>query len=122
MLEAVPKNVANSGEGSKQELERSRRFQLARLLQKTETILCHAQKGEWQAVENLERERQLELANCFQQVDNEASAVIVEALATLLHMNKQITRLVEAAKRELIATQQAKENRQSAAKEYQWSE
>ena len=97
-----------------------KRFRLARLLRSTEEILSSAQQGDWESVEKQEYLRQMELAICFSETDHDDSPEIIEALAALVHMNKEITRLVEEAKKQLVDQQQAKEISQQAARNYQW--
>lgn len=95
------------------------RFQLAHLLRSTEEILHCAQLGDWESVEILERQRQAELAACFAGDDADSSPLVAEALATLLHMNNQITELVKKAKADLVAEQQKMEAQKAVANHYQ---
>jgi len=99
-----------------------KRFRLARLLRSTEEILNYAQQGDWESVEKLEYLRQMELAICFSETDHDDSPEIIQALAALVHMNKEITLLVEEAKSKLVDQQQAKEIRQQAARNYEWDD
>jgi len=96
-----------------------RRFELARLLRSTEEILHCAQVGDWETVETLEKQRQRELAACFTGEGEEASPLVAEALATLLHMNNQIADLVKKAKSDLVEEQQRMESQRSVADKYE---
>ena len=71
---------------------------LARVLTVTQTMLKHAEQGEWEDVANLERERREDLSACFEQSPSLAdSALIGEALAALLTLNEELmSRLKEA--------------------------
>ena len=105
----------------REQLQTSRkRFRLAKLLRSTEEILNCAQAGNWESVEKLEYLRQMELAICFSETDHDDSPEIIEALAALVQMNKEITRIVEEARQALSDRQQENEFRQQAAKSYQW--
>ncbi len=114
--------VVSSGsmdETTRKQLQVSRkRFRLARLLRSTEEILSFAQQSDWASVELLENQRQLELAACFSETDQDDSAEVVEALAALVHMNQEITRLVMEAKQNLIDQQQVAQARHLAIKNY----
>lgn len=101
--------------------EKERRFQLAKILQSTEDILNHAQAGDWDTVECLEQERQVQLSACFAQSHHGNTAMEIETLAALLQMNKEITQLVENAKQDLVNEQVTIENRQLVAREYEKS-
>jgi hypothetical protein len=78
--------------------ERSRRFQLARVLKVTEQMLHHANAGEWDEVEQLEARRKLELDECFQLQDTRPSELVAEALATLIYLNEQLVQIVRYAR------------------------
>jgi len=118
MLQLVP--TAQMDEATRRQMRVSRkRFRLARLLHSTEEILSLAQQGDWDAVEKLEKLRQLELAACFSEADNDDSKEVIEALAALVHMNREITRLVGQAKQDLVKRQHADERRQQIARSYQ---
>ena len=117
MLKMVPARLPDAAD-MQENRQNQHRFQLARLLRATEEILHCAQLGDWESVETLERQRQLELAACFAGEGEEASPLIAEALATLLHMNNQITDLVRRAKRQLVEEQQKLEAQRSIADEY----
>ena len=56
----------------------------------------------------------MELAICFSETDHDDSPEIIEALAALIHMNKEITRLVDEAKQSLVDQQRDTELRQQA--------
>jgi len=101
-----------------EDLNKRQRFQLARLLRSTEEILHCAQLGDWQSVESLEKQRQAELAACFAGGSEEDSPLVAEALATLLHMNNQITTLVKKAKAELVDEHQRAQSQKSVADHY----
>lgn len=119
MLQLVPTDSLD--EQGLEQLQTSRkRFRLARLLRSTEEILSCAQQCDWESVEKLEHLRQMELAICFSETDHDDSPEIVEALAALVHMNKEITRLVGEARKQLVDEQHANEIRQRAARNYQW--
>ena len=119
-------SVVSSGsldENTRRQLQVSRRrFRLARLLRSTEEILSHAQAGDWEEVEKQEYLRQMELAACFSETDHDDSQEVIEALAALVHMNKEITRLVAEARQRLIVQQQAAEVRHEAVKRYEGHE
>lgn len=118
MLSLVRSMTADADE-QREDARSKQRFQLARLLRSTEEILHCAQIADWESVEILERQRQAELTACFAGDDEDSSPLIAEALATLLHMNNQITDLVKKAKADLVAEQQKIENQKSAANHYQ---
>ena len=118
MLRVVSSGIADEQTCKQMQLSRQR-FRLARLLRSTEKILAHARQSDWAAVELLESQRQLELAACFSDTDRDDSPEVVEALAALVHMNRQITGLVEEAKRLLTSEQQAAEQRQQAVQSYE---
>jgi hypothetical protein len=118
MLRAVASKPLNDAD--RQQIEAGQvRFRLARLLRRTEEILKLAQEQSWETVEQLERERQAELVACFNAADLDDSPEIVEALAALLHMNRQITQQVEDAREKLVAEQRARESHKSLAREYE---
>ena len=95
-----------------------KRFMLAQLLRRTEEILQHAQHSDWESVEVLEQARQTEIAACFANANEEDSPLMAEALATLIHMNDQISQLVRAAKDEVVQSQRAREAQNSVAHQY----
>ena len=95
-----------------------KRFMLAQLLRRTEEILLHAQHTDWESVEVLEQARQAEIAVCFADANQEDSPLVAEALATLIHMNDQISQLVRAAKDEVVESQRVKEAQKSVAHHY----
>ena len=78
--------------------ERSRRFQLARVLKVTEQMLEQATAGNWDMVEDLEAQRALELQECFSMQDEAPSELIAEALATLIYLNEQLVDIVRYAR------------------------
>ena len=118
MLKMVPAKLPDAAD-MQENRQNQHRFQLARLLRATEEILHCAQLGDWESVETLERQRQLELAACFTGEGEESSPLVAEALATLLHMNNQIADLVKRAKSELVSEQQKLEAQRSVADQYQ---
>ena len=118
MLELVPQSRPDQAD-LQQSRESQRRFRLAKLLQDTDEILRHAQQGEWEIVEKMERIRQVELALCFEESDHSDSPVIIEALAALLQMNRQITSLVIDAREKLMSEQQVREKQKAVAREYE---
>jgi len=118
VLKMVPTAMPDSAE-MREDQHNRRRFQLARLLRSTEEILHCAQVGDWESVETLEKERQIELASCFTGEGEEPSPLVAEALATLLHMNNQIADLVKTAKNELVEEQQRMESQRNIADQYQ---
>ena len=96
-----------------------KRFQLAKLLRCTEEMLNCAQKCDWDSVEALERTRKGEMAACFSDQNEHDTPLIAEALATLIHLNSQITLLVKQAKDEVLRLQQTLQKGRSAARSYQ---
>ena len=118
MLQLVPNGTLDRHGREQMQVSR-KRFRLAKLLRSTEKILNLAQQGDWESVEKLEYLRQMELAICFSETDHDDSPEVIEALAALVHMNKEITRLVEKAKQILMDQQQTKEIRQQAAQDYE---
>jgi hypothetical protein len=80
------------------QLERSRRFQLARVLKVTEDMLEQANAGNWDRVEELEAQRSLELEECFGMQDDQPSELVAEALATLIYLNEQLVQIVRYAR------------------------
>ncbi len=118
MLKMVPAIAPDSAD-LQEDRHNRHRFQLARLLRSTEEILHCAQLGDWESVEALEKQRQLELAACFTGEGEEPSPLVAEALATLLHMNNQIADLVKTAKLELVAEQKRLESQRSVAGQYE---
>ncbi|MBT8147032.1 MAG: flagellar protein FliT [Gammaproteobacteria bacterium] len=121
MLQLVSTGSLDNQDCEQMQVSR-KRFRLAKLLRSTEEILNRAQQGDWETVEKLEHLRQMELAICFAETDHDDSPEIIEALAALVHMNKEITRLVEEARNRLVDQQQAKEVRQQAARSYEWED
>ena len=83
--------------------ERSRRFQLARVLKVTEQMLEQATAGNWDMVEDLEAQRSLELQECFSMQDDSPSELIAEALATLIYLNEQLVEIVRFARERAMA-------------------
>lgn len=118
MLKVVPASLPDAAE-LQENRQNQHRFRLARLLRSTEEILHCAQLGDWESVETLERKRQLELAACFAGEGEESSPLVAEALATMLHMNHQITDLVKQAKTALVEEQQRMEAQRNIADKYQ---
>ncbi len=118
MLQLVSKEPLDAA-GERESHLRWKRFQLAKLLRCTEEILVCAQKGEWETVEALENFRKEEIATCFSDHnDMKETPLIAEALATLIHLNKQIAELVKQAKDEVISTQRTLLNGKSAVDNY----
>lgn len=96
--------------------ERDLRFRLARLLRYSEEMLVCAQLGDWETVEAMERERRPELEDCFARaLDSSDSAVIMEAVATLMHLNEQLVKLVRQAREAVVARQGSLKRGRSAA-------
>lgn len=118
MLKLVAKATPDVTEQRESKLSQ-KRFQLAKLLRCTEVILACAQKGEWELVEEMEQARRQEITACFSNQSHDESPIIAEALATLIHLNEQITLLVKRAKTDLLKEQQAFENGKLAAQNYQ---
>ncbi|HWK54171.1 MAG TPA: flagellar protein FliT [Hyphomicrobiales bacterium] len=103
----------------RQELsERERRFQLARVLRLTETMLQRAEAGAWEELEMLERERKDELDQCFDMQCAQPSLDVAEALAALVHLNERIVALVREARDALGAAHRAESGRHRAAGAY----
>tara|TARA_R110001592_G_scaffold363398_2_gene688004 strand:+ start:72125 stop:72484 length:360 start_codon:yes stop_codon:yes gene_type:complete len=72
---------------------------LARVLTVTQTMLQHAEQGEWEAVAELERGRREDLSACFEESPSLAdSALIGEALAALLTLNEELMAKLKEAK------------------------
>lgn len=72
---------------------------LARVLTVTQTMLQHAEDGEWEAVADLERERRNDLSACFEETTSLAdSALVGEALAVLLTLNEELMSRLAVAK------------------------
>lgn len=83
-------------------VNRQQRFKLAGILRITELMLSAAEHGDWQDLENLERERKLELSEfSVSREFFEASDNVAEAYASLLFLNDKIMALVEAEKHRL---------------------
>lgn len=117
MLKLVPKvDFENhSRKGSK---ESQQRFHLAKLLRVTEEMLVCAQEGEWEVVESMETSRKKELTACFNNIHEEDSTLIKEAIATLMHLNEKIADLIRAAKAEIIASQKQTQSTKAAVINY----
>ncbi len=96
-----------------------KRFQLAKLLRCTEAMLISAQNGDWKSVEEMDDSRKVELVACFSNCSHEDPPLFAEALATLIHLNEQITILVSQAKNEMLSAQQDLQNGKNAAHKYQ---
>lgn len=120
MLKLVSKGRPDVAEQEECQLSQ-KRFQLAKLLRCTEAILVCAQKGDWESVEEMENSRKKEIAACFSNPSHEETPLIAEALATLIFLNEQITKLVKQAKADLLAEQQSFKNGRVAAQNYQAS-
>lgn len=96
-------------------IERQQRFKLAGILRLTELMLDAAEKGDWNTLEHLERERNTELSDFSavpEFIDN--SDQVAEAYASLLVLNEQIVSLVETAK-EALSRQFTDDRKQNAA-------
>jgi hypothetical protein len=124
VLQKVPslQLIANTPPNDKHQreaLQRQNRLQLAALLRATEEMLICAQQGDWESVEELEHARKQDLVVSFENNAHENSAVIVEALATLVYLNKQIFTLVKQAKQELVNSQQGLQQGKSAVQSYE---
>ena len=100
---------------------RKKRFQLAKLLRDTETMLVCAQKEDWDTVEEMESLRRDEINDCFKNASNdeEELPVMAEALATLTYLNEQIVKLVHEARADIIKSQNELKSSKSAVKSYQ---
>lgn len=84
--------------------QHSLRLQLARLLLDSEAMLEQARLGEWETVQEMERERRGTLEACLANaLEIEASELIREAVAALLHLNEQMAVLVGRAREETLA-------------------
>lgn len=118
MLKLVSKGAPDISEQRESQLGQ-KRFQLAKLLRCTEEILACAQRGDWESVEEMEHSRKIEIAACFSSQSHEETPLIAEALATLIHLNEQITELVKQAKSDLLEEQNALKGGRLAAKNYQ---
>lgn len=93
---------------------------LAQVLEMTRQMLAHADKGEWQAVTEIELERREDLVKCFSEpIPLGDSELVAEAVATLLHLNEELmARLKEA--RSTVLEQSLEFSRQrKAASSYQ---
>lgn len=79
------------------------RQSLARLLQFTEEMLACTERGEWDALDALEKERNIELDACFAgAVEHENSPDISDAIAALIQLNdKLVGRVAEERERVL---------------------
>ena len=94
-------------------IERQQRFKLAGILRLTELMLDAAEKGDWNTLEALERERNFELADFSASPEFfETSDNVAEAYASLLVLNEQIVALVESA-REVLNRQFSKDRKQN---------
>lgn len=103
----------------RQELgERQRRFQLARVLRLTETMLQHAEAGDWEELETLERQRKDELDQCFDLQNAQPSLEVAEALTALMSLNERIVALVRAARDALGEKHRLHNGRHRAADAY----
>ena len=118
MLQLVSKETPDIKGLRESQLVR-KRFQLAKLLRCTEEMLNCAQKCDWDSVEALEKTRNGEMAACFSDQNEHDTPLIAEALATLIHLNSQITLLVKQAKDEVLRLQQTLQKGRSAARCYQ---
>lgn len=98
--------------------ERSRRFQLARVLKVTGQMVEHANAGQWQEVEELEALRRLELEECLALQDQEPSPLVAEALTTLLYLNDQLVQLVGYARDQMAQQHSAHARGISAVRAY----
>lgn len=96
-------DVTPPGDGSEELRERSRRFQLARVLKVTEDMLEQANAGNWEQVEALEAQRSVELQECFAMQDETPSELVAEALATLIYLNEQLVQIVRYARERAAA-------------------
>lgn len=117
LLELVASNLPDVKQ-RREDVLNQKRFMLAQLLRRTEDILQHAQRSDWESVEVLEQARQAEIAACFANANEEDSPLVAEALATLIHMNDQISQLVRAAKAEVVQSQRSREAQKSVAHQY----
>lgn len=96
-----------------------KRFQLAKLLRCTEEMLACAQNGDWESVEEMENSRKDEVRACFSNPDHLDTPLIAEALATLIYLNEQISKLVQDAKNKVLASRQKYSNNSQAVSQYQ---
>lgn len=97
---------------------RQQRFLLAGILRTTEKMLAHAQSGEWQRVEELEQSRRQELERFNIGSGQSHSEDIIEAYASLLFINKQILKLVEAEKQALMVEYRSKKDKNNKIEYY----
>lgn len=97
-MRLVPRSPQYGTEDDPLQLERSRRFQLARVLKVTEDMLEQANAGNWDRVEELEAQRSRELEECFGMQDEQPSELVAEALATLIYLNEQLVQIVRYAR------------------------
>lgn len=90
---------------------------LARVLEMTRQMLAHADKGEWEAVTELELERREDLVKCFSEpIPLGDSELVAEAVATLLHLNEELmTRLKDARSSVLEKSLEFSRQRQAAS-------
>lgn len=98
---------------------RKERFQLAKLLRITEEMLLHAQKGDWETVEEMEFSRKSEIDSCFTDCNMEGSPLVAEALATLIFLNKQISKLVVQARKDMLESRRSFLCGKGAVQDYQ---
>jgi len=79
---------------------------LTHLLIKTEVMLDCARKGDWIAVDELDRSRKIELSNFFENARVSDTAMLSQTISTLLRMNRQIEQLAQQAKIDTTREQQ----------------
>ncbi|MEP5765414.1 MAG: flagellar protein FliT [Halieaceae bacterium] len=90
---------------------------MARLLRCTERMLECAEAGDWLAIELLEKERNQEMATCFNsRMENDDSSLMSDSIAALLVLNdKLVTRVAAARGRILGEVQELQQGRAASA-------
>jgi len=100
-----------------------RRRQLANLLTITESMIGHACNAEWEDIAKLEVNRKVELDQCFSiPVSDQDPPVIIEAIATLLHLNDKLVEAVAIARQQAAEEVTQINHNQQAIKQYLDSE
>ena len=92
---------------------------LAAVLVTTTDMLALAERGDWDAVAELERSRRQDLEDVFATpVDADAGEVMAEGLAALLHLNDELMARLRAARESVLALGARQGRARSALGEY----
>ncbi|MEO0435477.1 MAG: flagellar protein FliT [Pseudomonadota bacterium] len=116
-MNAIPMDLSDQTPEQKKLLDErmSPTERLAGILEMTRSMVELAANHEWEHVQTLEQQRRVELQRCFADpIKQEHSELVAEALAVLLHLNKELMDQLAAA-RDTVLEQSAQQARTRAA-------